>query len=124
MMNHPFLSVLTGFAAVLAPCVAFAGAEGGGSPLAGSVVVSVMLILVVVCLVLALKIFSLLKGGELASAWQILAIAFMILLIAEGVKLIDILDIANLGDTASMLIRLAGISIVMLGISKIKRVLS
>jgi hypothetical protein len=92
--------------------------------MAGSLVVGMIILVVVICIFLALKIFSLLKGGELASAWQLLTIAFVVLLIAEGVQLIDMLNIASLGDTAAMLIRLVGIGAVMIGMLRIKRVLS
>ena len=123
-MNRSYLFLITGLAASLAPRGAYAGSVGEDASAAGVLVVIMILLLVVICFFLALKIFSLLKGGELASAWQMLAISFMILLIAEAVKLIDMLNVANLGDTASMLIRLIGITAVMIGISKIKKALS
>ena len=124
MMNCPLGFLITCVAATSIPRVAVADTDLGGSTMAGSLVVGSIILVVVVCVFLALKIFSLLKGGELASAWQMLTIAFVILLIAEGVQLIDMLNIASLGDTAAMLIRLVGIGAVMIGILRIKRVLS
>ncbi len=123
-MNRSLLSLITCVAAASIPRVAVADTDLGGSTMAGSLVVGTIILVVVICIFLALKIFFLLKGGELASAWQMLAIAFVILLIAEGVQLIDMLNIASLGDTAAMLIRLVGIGAVMIGILRIKRVLS
>ncbi|MCK4656675.1 MAG: hypothetical protein KAT85_06565 [candidate division Zixibacteria bacterium] len=124
MMNRSLLSLITCVAAASIPRVAVADTDLGGSTMAGSLVVGMIILVVVICIFLALKIFSLLKGGELASAWQLLTIAFVVLLIAEGVQLIDMLNIASLGDTAAMLIRLVGIGAVMIGMLRIKRVLS
>ena len=123
-MNRSPVSLITCVAAASIPRVAVADTDLGGSTMAGSLVVGTIILVVVVCVFLALRIFSLLKGGELASAWQMLTIAFVILLVAEGVQLIDMLNIASLGDTAAMLIRLVGIGAVMIGILRIKRVLS
>ncbi len=123
-MNRSLLSLITCVAAASIPRVAVADTDLGGSTMAGSLVVGMIILVVVICIFLALKIFSLLKGGELASAWQLLTIAFVVLLIAEGVQLIDMLNIASLGDTAAMLIRLVGIGAVMIGMLRIKRVLS
>ena len=123
-MNRSLLSLITCVGAASIPRVAVADTDLGGSTMAGSLVVGMIILVVVICFFLALKIFSLLKGGELASAWQMLAIAFLVLLIAEGVQLIDMLNIASLGDTAAMLIRLVGIGAVMIGMLRIKRVLS
>lgn len=123
-MSRLYLFLITGLAAILIPRAACAGTTGTTASAAGVLIVVMILLLAVVCFFLALKVFSLLKGGELASAWQMLAISFMILLIAEAVKLIGMLNVANFGDTASMLIRLVGIAAVMLGISKIKKALS
>jgi hypothetical protein len=124
MMNRSLLSLITCVAAASIPRVAVADTDLGGSTMAGSLVVGMIILVVVICIFLALKIFSLLKGGELASAWQLLTIAFVVLLIAEGVQLIDMLNIASLGNTAAMLIRLVGIGAVMIGMLRIKRVLS
>ena len=94
-MNRSLLSMITCVAAASIPRVAVADTDLGGSTMAGSLVVGMIILVVVICIFLALKIFSLLKGGELASAWQLLAIAFVVLLIAEGVQLIDMLNIAR-----------------------------
>ena len=123
-MNRSLLSMITCVAAASIPRIAVADTDLGGSTMAGSLVVGTIILVIVICIFLAIKIFLLLKGGELASAWQMLAIAFVVLLIAEGVQLIDMLNIASLGDTAAMLIRLVGIGAVMIGILRIKRVLS
>lgn len=123
-MNRSLLSLITCVAAASIPRVAVADTDPGGSTMVGSLVVGMIILVVAICFFLALKILSLLKGGELASAWQMLTIAFVILLIAEGMQLIDMLNIASLGDTAAMLIRLVGVGAVMIGILRIKRVLS
>lgn len=123
-MRRSYVALTAGLAATLFPSAALADTNGVTASVAGVLIVVMILLVAVICFFLALKVFSLLKGGELASAWQLLAISFMILLIAEAVKLVDLLNVADLGDTAAMLIRLVGIAAVMLGISKIKKVLS
>jgi hypothetical protein len=123
-MKRLYLFLIVGLASCLTPASAYAGSGVSALPVGGLLVAGMIVLMATICFYLALKIFGLLKGGELASAWQVLAISFVILLISEAMRLIDMLNIANLGDTASMLIRLIGIATVMIGISKIKRALS
>ncbi len=123
-MHRPYLFLLALVTGVLIPNAACANTGEQSTSVAGLLVVALILLFAAVCFFLALKIFSLLKGGELASAWQIMAISFMILLLAEAMKLIDMLNVADLGDTVLTTVRLAGIAAVMIGVSKIRNVLS
>ena len=123
-MYRAYLSVPICMAGVLIPGVASADTGEGVTSVAGLLVVAVVLLFAAICFFMALRVFSLLKGGELASAWQILAVSFMVLFLAEGMKLIDMLNVAHLGDTLVTAIRLVGIAAVMIGVSKIKSVLS
>ena len=123
-MNRLIAFTIAGSASAIAPGQAFADTGGASSPTAGILLGGMMLMLIVVCLVVALKVFSYLRGGELASAWQILSISFVVLIIAEAVRLVDMLGIASVGDNAVMLVRLVGLSAVMIGVARIKKVLS
>ena len=85
---------------------------------------ALMILLAGICFFVALKIFSSLRGGEMATAWQILAVSFIILLIAEAVSLLNILEVANVGQYVAMVIRLLGLATIMIGVSRIRKVLS
>ncbi len=112
------------FWACILPSTALAGVSNGSPSITSLLVDALIAVVILVCFLGALSIFSLLKGGELASGWQTLAISFMILLIGEALNILDMMKIASIGDTVVLLVRLIGIGAIMLGISKIKRVLS
>ncbi len=109
---------------LMAPDIADASTGLADSSIASLLLGILMILLTGICVFIALKIFSCLKGGELASAWQVLAISFVILIIAEVVRLTNLLSIASVSDNVIMLIRLVGLSTLMIGVSRIKRVLS
>ncbi|MFH1893036.1 MAG: hypothetical protein ABIK83_10205 [Candidatus Zixiibacteriota bacterium] len=123
-MNRLLFSVIAGISVWLTPAVTFAGVQPGGSGITEGLLVALMLLLAAICFFVALKIFSSLRGGEMAAAWQILAVSFMILLIAEAVSLLNILEVVSIGQYAAMVIRLLGLATIMIGVSKIRKVLS
>jgi FtsH-binding integral membrane protein len=122
-MNRVFLPLVLAMMFV-APSRADASVGLAGSSIAALLLAILMILLTAICVFIALKIFSCLKGGELASAWQIMAISFVILVIAEVVKLFALLSIADVSENVIMLIRLVGLCTVMIGVSRIRRVLS
>lgn len=123
-MAKILLSLTVIFWAFILPSTALAGGSNGSPSITSLLVDALIAVVILVCFMGALSIFSLLKGGELASGWQTLAISFMILLIGEALSILDMMKIASIGDTVVLLVRLVGIGAIMLGISKIKRVLS
>lgn len=123
-MNRLLKLAIVGTATWLFPAVAFAGDQLGGRNVSEVFLVALMLLIAGICFFIALKIFSSLRGGEMASAWQIIAISFIIMLIAEAVSLMNILAVANIGQFVAMLIRLLGLATVMMGMSRIRKVLS
>jgi len=123
-MNRPLLILLAICLAIVCSNVAFAGETGSGAQFANMLVVGMIILLILICFLAALSVFSILKGGELAAGWQTLAISFMVLLIAECLNLLDLLKIVELGGTVVLIARLVAIGMVMVGITKIKRVLS
>jgi hypothetical protein len=123
-MNRLLKLTIVGIAAWFFPSVAFAGDQLGSGSVSEAFIITLMLLLAGICFVIALKIFSSLRGGEMASAWQIISVSFIIMLIAEVVSLLNILAVANIGQFVAMLIRLLGLAAVMVGISRIRKVLS
>jgi len=123
-MNRLLIPIILGFVIELLPVSAYAGNGASGASTTGLLLIGLILLLVLVCFFTALKIFSFLKGGEMASAWQILAISFMILIAAEAVRLVEMLNIVNFGETPSMVLRLIGVGTIMVGIARIKKILS
>ena len=123
-MNRLLFSVITGISVWLMPSVTFAGDQSGGNGYTEGILVALMLLIAGVCFFVAVKIFSSLRGGELAAPWQIIAVSFVILLIAEALSLLNILHIANVGQYSAMVIRLLGLAAIMMGVSRIRKVLS
>jgi len=123
-MNRSLLILLAICMSLVCSDIAFAGDTSSGAQFADMLVVGLIILLVLVCFLGALSVFSILKGGELASGWQTLAISFIVLLIAEGLNLLDLLKIVELGSTVILIARLIAIGMVMMGITRIKKVLS
>jgi hypothetical protein len=105
------------------PSALLADAASGSSDV-GVLFNGLILLVVLVCFFVALKIFSLLRGGELASGWQMLAIAFVILCLGQLVDLMVTLEIAGLNQAMVATARLAGAFLLLLGVVRIKKVLS
>lgn len=84
----------------------------------------VILLVVLICFLVALKVFSILRGGELASGWQFIAISFMVLCLGQVLDLISTLELFSLNMAFVVAVRLAGVVLLMLGLARIKRVLS
>jgi FtsH-binding integral membrane protein len=118
------LALLLIIGAWIIPSTAVAATKLEGSAWTGAMLAAVMLLLIAACLLMALRIFSFLRGGEMASAWQIMAVSFVILVIAEVINLVGTLQVANVSHNIVALIRLIGVATVMIGVSRIKKVLS
>jgi hypothetical protein len=105
------------------PSALLADAASGSSDV-GVLFNGLILLVVLVCFFVALKIFSLLRGGELASGWQMLAIAFVLLCLGQLIDLMVTLEIAGLNQAMVATARLAGAFLLLLGVVRIKKVLS
>jgi len=105
------------------PSALMADAASGGSDV-GVLFNGLILLVVLVCFFVAMKIFSLLRGGELASGWQMLAIAFIILCLGQLIDLMATLEIGGLNQAIVATVRLAGVFLLLLGVVRIKKVLS
>ena len=118
------LLIFTLAALLFMPCSLLADDGSAGFSGVGVLVNGVILLVVLVCFITAMKIFSLLRGGELASGWQMLAIAFIILCLGQLVELASTLEIVALNQAVVVSVRLAGVILLLLGIVRIKKVLS
>ena len=105
------------------PSALLADAASGSSDV-GVLFNGLILLVVLVCFFVSLKIFSLLRGGELASGWQMLAIAFVLLCLGQLIDLMVTLEIAGLNQAMVATARLAGAFLLLLGVVRIKKVLS
>jgi hypothetical protein len=116
-------AIVTALIVSLSPLTAFAGGEQTASSATTMLLAVTMIAVMGVCFFVAIRVFSYLKGGELASAWQILSISFAILVIAEAVKLLAMLNIVNIHDNIVMLVRVVGLCAIMVGVARIRKVL-
>ncbi len=109
---------------ILLPSLLLADSESGGISGIGILFSGLILVVVFVCFFLALKVFSLLRGGELASGWQMLAISFIVLCLGQLMELASSLELFNLDQVVVVTLRLAGVFLLLFGIVRIKKVLS
>ena len=109
---------------ILLPSLLLADSEPGSISGIGILFSGLILVVVFVCFFLAMKVFSLLRGGELASGWQMLAISFIVLCLGQLVELASTLELFNLDQAIVVTLRLAGVFLLLLGIVRIKKVLS
>jgi hypothetical protein len=111
-------------ALILLPSSLMAQSASDGSSSVGFFFNMLIMLVVLVCFLMAMKIFSLLRGGELASGWQMLAIAFITLCLGQLIELASTIEIVSLSNAIVATIRLAGVFLLLLGIVRIKKVLS
>lgn len=109
---------------ILLPSLLLADSESGSISGIGILFSGLILVVVFVCFFLALKVFSLLRGGELASGWQMLAISFIVLCLGQLMELASSLELFNLDQVVVVTLRLAGVFLLLFGIVRIKKVLS
>ena len=109
---------------LMLPGMLMAGTGEGSVSGVGLLFNGVILLVVLVCFLVALKVFAILRGGELASGWQFIAISFMVLCLGQVLELISTLELFSLNTAFVVAVRLAGVVLLMLGLTRIKRVLS
>ena len=98
--------------------------SGAGSISGAGVLINTLIFLVILaCFFVALRVFSFLRGGEMASGWQFLAISFIILCLGQLLALTSSLELFNLDMAIVVAIRLIGVFMLFLGITRIKKVL-
>jgi hypothetical protein len=84
----------------------------------------VLLVVGLICFVVCLKIFALLRGGELSPGWQVLAVSFLIFSLGELLSLAIKLDIVTMQKNAIGILQLLALLLVAVGVTKIKKSLT
>jgi hypothetical protein len=84
----------------------------------------VLLVAGLLCFVMCLKIFALLRGGELSPGWQVLAISFLIFSLGQLLSLAIKLDIVTVQKNAIGILQLLALILVAVGVARIKKSLT
>ena len=63
---------------------------------AGVLINAVILLVILACFFVAMKVFSYLRGGEMAAGWQFLAISFIVLCLGQLLALASSVELFNL----------------------------
>lgn len=89
------------------------------------VVVDVLLLIAgLVCFSLCLKVFGLLRGGELSPGWQMLAVSFLIFSIGQGLGLLMALEFIAMPQNAISALNVVALFMIMFGVARIKKSLT
>jgi hypothetical protein len=89
------------------------------------VVVDVLLLIAgLVCFSLCLKVFGLLRGGELSPGWQMLAVSFLIFSIGQGLGLLMELEFIAMPQNAISALNVVALFMIVFGVAKIKKSLT
>jgi len=84
----------------------------------------VLLVVGLICFAVCLKIFALLRGGELSPGWQVLAVSFLIFSLGQLLSLAIKLDIVTMQRNAIGILQLLALILVAIGVTKIKKSLT
>ncbi|MCX6830829.1 MAG: hypothetical protein NT028_01685 [candidate division Zixibacteria bacterium] len=84
----------------------------------------VLLVAGLIFFVMCLKIFALLRGGELSPGWQVLAVSFLIFSLGQLLSLAIKLDIVTMQRNAIGILQLLALILVAVGVTKIKKSLT
>jgi len=97
---------------------------GGTSSGMGALFGSIIFLVILICFFIATKIFSYLRGGEMATGWQFLSISFIILCLSQLIAVASSLELFSLSSAIVEGFRLLGVFVLLVGVSRIKKVLS
>jgi hypothetical protein len=109
---------------IIMPGLLIADSGTGSISGAGVLINSLIFLIILACFFVAVKVFSFLRGGEMASGWQFLAISFIVLCLGQLLALASSLELFNLDMAIVVAIRLIGVFMLFLGITRIKKALS
>lgn len=110
--------------AVLLPSSLAAANGGAGSSAAGMTTDLALLIGGVLCFAYAMRIYLLLKGGELSTGWQMVTISFLLFVIAELLSVSATFEIIALQVNAIRVLQVLSLFLILFGVIKIKKSLS
>jgi len=75
------------------------------------------------CVVIGLKVVELVRGGQLSKVWQVFIGAFVVLILAEGVRLAATFELIALPDLVTPAMMVVSIGLFLYGLLETKRVL-
>ncbi len=109
----------------LVPFSPAAAQSGSGETSALGVAVDVLLLVAgLLCFSLCMKIFALLKGGELSPGWQLLSVSFLIFSIGQALSIALELDFLSLPSGAAGALQVLALFMIVLGVARIKKSLT
>lgn len=122
-LNHTAgLSLL---ALVILPFTGAAAQTAPGESSAAAVAVDILLLIAgLLCFSLCMKIFSLLKGGELSPGWQLLSVSFLIFSIGQALSISLELDFLSLPKGAVSALQVLALFMIVMGVARIKKSLT
>lgn len=83
-----------------------------------------LLVFGLLCFAVCFRIYTLLRGGELSTGWQVFTFSFLILSLAEAMNLSTALEFFALPLELVNLLRVLSFFLFFLGVTKIKKSLS
>lgn len=90
-----------------------------------SVAIDVLLLVAgLLCFSMCMKIFTLLKGGELSPGWQLLSVSFLIFSIGQALGISRELDFIALPKSAVSALHVLALFMIVLGVARIKKSLT
>ncbi|MBK7091657.1 MAG: hypothetical protein IPH59_08045 [bacterium] len=90
-----------------------------------SVAIDVLLLVAgLLCFSMCMKIFTLLKGGELSPGWQLLSVSFLIFAIGQALGISRELDFIALPKSAVSALHVLALFMIVLGVARIKKSLT
>jgi hypothetical protein len=100
-------------------------AVGAGDTSASSVGLHLVLLVgAMLCFFVCLRIYSLLKGGELSTGWQMFSISFLIMTLAEALNLSTALEFFVIQPEFVNVARVLALFFLLFGATRIKKSLS
>jgi hypothetical protein len=83
-----------------------------------------LLVAGLLCFSMCMKIFTLLKGGELSPGWQLLSVSFLIFAIGQALSISRELDFIALPKSAVSALHVLALFMIVLGVARIKKSLT
>jgi len=122
-LNHSAgLSLL---ALVILPFTGAAAQTAPGESSAVAVAVDILLLIAgLLCFSMCMKIFALLKGGELSPGWQLLSVSFLIFSIGQALSISLELDFLSLPQGAVSALQVLALFMIVMGVARIKKSLT
>jgi hypothetical protein len=111
-------------AAFFLPATVLAGTGEAETSAIGLTTHLALLVGGVLCLAFSLRIYLLLKGGELATGWQMFAASFLTFSLAELLSVSAAVEIMALQINTIRVLQVLALFLILLGVVKIKRSLS